>query len=76
MNTGVSIRFTSLQYRSFISPHRDLLSQIARYVADQSHDDVSVRLPDEWSLGHSEQLKMQILSVGQKTFITLSFFLT
>lgn len=58
MNTGVSIRFTSLQHRSFISPHRDLLSQIARYVADQSHDDASVWLPDEWLLGHSKQLKI------------------
>jgi len=56
MNTGVSIRFTSLQLRSFISPHTDLLSQIARYVADQSHDkwrdDASVWLPDKWLLGH------------------------
>ena len=58
MNTGVSIRFTSPQYRSFISIHRDLLSQIARYVADQSHDDASVWLPDEWLLGHSELLKI------------------
>ena len=37
MNTGVSIRFKSLQQRSFISPHTDLLSHIARYVAEQSH---------------------------------------